>query len=138
MLQRVVAAVLVVGTLAGCGSKKLDEQQQAFEVKACMSLIERHVANDNATITIDGHKLSLADPQQFYAELRQLRPPSIFKLDDPTSLQFGPHSELSDLCKDKASAPSASTSSSTTSSASPSTTTETTASTTSTTSTTTP
>ncbi len=108
MLSRGVALVLVAVALTGCGSKKLDDQQQAFEVKACMSLIERHVANDNAPITIDGHKLTLANTKQFYDTLAMLRPPSVFKLDDPTSLQYGPHSELSDLCKDKATAPGAS------------------------------
>jgi hypothetical protein len=38
--------------------------------------------------------------------LRELRMPSVFLLDNDTSLRYGPHSELSDLCKDKASAPS--------------------------------
>lgn len=130
MLSRGVALVLVAVAVTGCGSKKLDEQQQAFEVKACMSLIERHVANDNAAITIDGHKLTLANTKQFYDTLAKLRPPSVFKLDDPTSLQYGPHSELSDLCKDKASAPGASPSSDSTTTTTTSTTTTTTAATT--------
>ena len=132
---RTVGAALVVVALAGCGSKKLDAQQQSFEVKACMSLIERHVANDNAPITIDGHKLMLANTKDFYDTLARLRPPTVFKLDDPTSLQYGPHSELSDLCKDKASAPSSSATASTSTGSSATTTTATTTTTTLTTTT---
>jgi hypothetical protein len=107
LVVRVAAAALAAGALAGCGngSGDLTGLQQRFLVKACMSLIERHVANDSTSITIDGHKLSLADPQQFYRVLQELRAPSVFLLDNDTSLRYGPHSELSDLCKDKASAP---------------------------------
>ena len=106
-VARAAAAALAISVAAGCGgSGDLTGQQQRFLVKACMSLIERHVANDNTTITIDGHTLSLRDAEQFYRVLRELRMPGVFLLDNDTSLRYGPHSELSDLCKDKASAPS--------------------------------
>ena len=108
-VARAAAAALAITVLAGCSDAgDLTGQQQRFLVRACLSLIERHVANDQAAITIDGHKLSLDDPQQFYRVLQELRRPNVFLLDNDTSLRYGPHSELSDLCKDKASAPTAS------------------------------
>jgi hypothetical protein len=125
-LRRVVRVVAVVAavaigatlTLAGCGRSGLDEQQQATEARACASLVERHVAKvgGNGSQTLDGQQLDLDRPTEFYRLLRQLRPPSIFRLDDARTFRYARSSLLSDLCKDKGVAPGVTTTTTTTTS----------------------
>jgi hypothetical protein len=105
-LRRVarVVAVVAVGatlTLTGCGRAGLDDEQQATEARACASLVERHVAKvgGNGSQTLDGQKLELDRPTEFYRLLRQLRPPSVFRLDDARTFRYARSSLLSDLCK---------------------------------------
>ena len=108
-LARVVAvgALGATLTLTGCGRAGLDEEQQATEARACASLVERHVAKvgGNGSQTLDGQKLDLDKPNEFYRLLRQLRPPSVFRLDDARTFRYARSSLLSDLCKDKGVAP---------------------------------
>jgi hypothetical protein len=105
-----VAGLLTIG-LTGCGRAGLDAEQQAAEAHACASLVERHVAKvgGNGSLVLDGQKLSLDDPEEFYRLLQQLRPPSVFRMDDPRTFRYARSSLVSDLCKDKGVAPGANT-----------------------------
>lgn len=119
-LPRLARAVAVVATLAltfgACGRPGLDEEQQATEAHACASLVERHVAKvgDNGSQVLDGQKLELDKPEEFYRLLHELRPPSIFRMDDARTFRFARSSLVSDLCKDKGVAPGVTTTTTTT------------------------
>jgi hypothetical protein len=101
-----IAGVVTIG-LSGCGRAGLDEEQQAAEAHACASLVERHVAkvDGNGSLVLDGQKLDLNNPEEFYRLLQELRPPSIFRMDDARTFRFARSSLVSDLCKDKGVAP---------------------------------
>lgn len=100
---------IAVLSLAACGGPALDAQQQQVEARECASLVERHVARagGNGTITLDGQKLALDDPIRFYEMLSKLRPPSVFRMDDKRTFRYSRSALVSDLCKDKGTAPGA-------------------------------
>jgi hypothetical protein len=108
---RAAAATAVVGVatiaLTGCGRAGLDAEQQAVEARACASLVERHVARvgGNGSQLLDDQKLELDKPEEFYRLLQELRPASIFRMDDPRTFRFARSSMIGDLCKDKGVAP---------------------------------
>lgn len=101
-------SIAVLG-LAACGGPALDAQQQQVEARECASLVERHVARagGNGTITLDGQKLALDEPIRFYEMLSKLRPPSVFRMDDKRTFRYSRSALVSDLCKDKGTAPGA-------------------------------
>lgn len=102
--------------LVACAQPGLDAQQQQVEARECASLVERHVARagGNGTITLDEQKLALDDPAQFYEMLARLRPPSVFRMDDKRTFRYSRSALVSDLCKDKGTAPGVTSATSTT------------------------
>jgi hypothetical protein len=107
-ILRAVAVLLAVVSLSSCAQKGLDAEQQQAEARECASLVERHVAkstDQQGTTTLDGQTLDLNDPATFYKLLQDLRPPGIFRMDDKRTFRFARSSLVSDLCKDKGTAP---------------------------------
>jgi hypothetical protein len=83
---RFLAAVALVGALAGCGApRNLDRDQQLAYERACTSLIERGLSNNNPPriTTLDGIDLNLDNPSEFYSTLERIRGASAFNLHDP-------------------------------------------------------
>lgn len=83
---RLVATVVVVGALAGCGTpSNLDRDEQVAFARECTSLIERGLSNNEPprTALLGGDQVNLDEPSAFYALLERLRGPSTYNLHDP-------------------------------------------------------
>lgn len=85
---RFFVLVAGVGTLASCRAPAdLDRQQQVGFARACASLLERNLSDNEPprTGTLDGELLDLGDPATFYERLHRLRGPDTFDLHDPAN-----------------------------------------------------
>ena len=77
---------MLVVALAGCGAPSgLDKDQQVAFARACASLVERGLSDDDPPriTTLDGIELNLDNPSEFYSTLERIRGASAFNLHDP-------------------------------------------------------
>ena len=80
------AAAAVVIALAGCGTPPdFDQQEQVAFARACTSLIERGLSDDEPprTAMLGSDEVNLDDPSAFYSLLERLRGAPTFNLHDP-------------------------------------------------------
>lgn len=83
---RFAAAAALVVALAGCGKPpNLDREQQRAFARACTSLVERGLSDDDPPrdALLGGEEINLDDPVAFYSILERLRGASTFNLHDP-------------------------------------------------------
>jgi hypothetical protein len=95
------AALAAVVALAGCGAPaNLDAQQKVAFARACTSLIERNIVQAKPPVKeLDGQRLDLNDPAEFYATLERLRGPDFFSFNDPSKAAQSPKDQLDNPCR---------------------------------------
>ena len=84
--MRVIATVVGVGVLAGCGTPAhLDSQEKVAFARECASLVERNVADAKPPrrAQLGGETLTLDSASSFYSILERIRGASTYDLHDP-------------------------------------------------------
>jgi hypothetical protein len=72
--------------VTGCGTPPhLDAQEQVAFARACTSLVERNLSDNQPprTALLGDEDLNLDDPSAFYSVLGRIRGPATFNLHDP-------------------------------------------------------